>query len=82
MGVQICPCHKKVIGYPRFIVRINLVDLDPLCYILIFSLKAFLVMERYMFKCVLLYMGMAAILLNVANTFEQIINTRSTKGPM
>ena len=39
-------------------------------------------MERYMFKCVLLYMGMAAILLNVANTFEQIINILSTKGPM
>ena len=37
-----------------------------------FSPKAFLVMQKKIFKCFLPYMGMAAILFDVEEPFEQI----------
>ena len=48
------------------------------CYIPRFSLNAFLVMERNIFKC-LLSMGMAAILFSGAEQFKQTVNNPSTE---
>ena len=36
----------------------------------------------YFFLSVSLYVGMAAILFNGAESFEQIVNVLSTEGPM
>ena len=54
-------------------------SLSPHCYILKFSFKAFLVLE--IFKCFLPYMGIATILFNCEEPFEQIGNNFSTEGP-
>ena len=43
------------------------------------QLKAFLVLEKK-FVSILPYMGMAAILVNGAEPFEQIVNILSTEG--
>ena len=58
----------------------NLVDLESSKPI--FNLKAFLVQEKKIFKCFLPYMGLAAIVFNDAEPFEQIFNTLLTEGTM
>ena len=58
----------------------TLQTLSPLCFIPRFSHKAFLVLEKKIFKYFLPHMGMAAILFNGAEPFEQILNTPSTEG--
>ena len=55
--------------------------MSPQSYITRFSLKAFLVLEKEVLS-VLPYMGMAAILFNGVEQFEQIANTLSTEGPL
>ena len=52
------------------------------CYITRFSLEAFLVLEKKIFMCFIPYIGMAAILFNDSELFEQTDNTPSREGPM
>ena len=47
-----------------------------------FSLKAFSVLEKKIFKCFLPYKDMTTILFNDAELFEQIENTPLTEGLM
>ena len=75
MGTQIWPCHEKVKGQPMVIIWTNLVD-HPWCYIPRFSLKAFLVLEKMIFK----YLSMAAILINRLWPFVQMSNPPLTEG--
>ena len=56
--------------------------LRPQCFVTGFSLEAFLVLEKNISKCFSPYTGMAAILFNDAEQFEQIDNTPSTEGPI
>ena len=51
------------------------------CYIPRFSLEAFLVRKKNIFRCFLPDMSMKAILFNDAEWFEQINNMPSTEGP-
>ena len=47
-GAQIWPYDKNVKGHPSLIILTNLVDLEsPMLY----TLKAFLVLEKKIFKC-------------------------------
>ena len=49
--------------------------LSSWCFTTRFSLEAFLVLEKKIFKFFLPYIGMAAIFFNDAELFEQIDNT-------
>ena len=80
MGSQIWHCCKKIKGHPRIIIWTNLIDIEP--PILRFSLKAFLFRKKKIFLRFLPYMGMAAILFNGAEPFEQIDNTPWVGIPM
>ena len=63
------------------------ITLSPRCSVTRFSLEAFLVLEKKIFKCfslnghIISYMGMAAIFFNDAERFEQIYNTPLIEGP-
>ena len=74
-GTQIWSYHKTIKDQPWW-------TLSPRCWIPRFSLKAFLVQEKKIFKFFLPYIGMAAILFNDAEPFEQSINVTSTEGPL
>ena len=63
-------------------LTVSVPEFTYLLYIPRFSLKAFLVLAKKIFKCFLPYMGMAAILFNGAKLLKQTDNIPSTKGPM
>ena len=75
-GAQIRPCCGKGNLRPSFVQTFDLES--PMLYTKI-QLKAFLVLEKK-FVSILPYMGMAAILVNGAEPFEQIVNILSTEG--
>ena len=64
---------KKVKGHPK--------TLCHGCSIPVFSIKAFLVLEK-MFKCVLPYMDMAAILFNSAEPLNKLTTPLRQKAPV
>ena len=64
---------KKVKCQPRIIIWTNLVDLESPILIPRFSLRAFLVLEKNIFKCFNLpYMDMTAILINGLTIFTKL----------
>ena len=71
IGTRIWTCRKKVKCQPRVIIHTNLDDLvSSQCSVTRFSLEAFLVLAKKIFKCFLPYMGMVVIFFN------------TTEGPM
>ena len=79
-GTQIWPYHKKVKGHPSLIILKNLVDLEsPMLYTKI-QPRSFLSTGED-FLVFLPYMGMAAILFNDAEPFEQSVNIPLTEAP-
>ena len=66
------------------VIWTNLVDFEsPMLYMVPrFCLKAFLVLEKKIFKCFLSYRAMAAILFNGTEPFEQIVSILSTECPV
>ena len=78
--------HKFDHAVKRSIINLGLsfeqiwMILSPQCCITRFSLEAFLVLEKKIFKCFSPYMGMAAILFNDAERFEQIDDMPMTEG--
>ena len=83
MRAQIWPCGKRVKGQNTTIIWTNLVDLEyPMLYTKI-QFQSFLGSGEEDLKVFFTkYMGMAAILFNDAEPFEQIVNTLSTEGPL
>ena len=81
MGMQIWPCRKKIKGQLVVIIWTNLVNLESLVLYTKIQPQSFLGSGED-FWVFLPYMGMAAILFNGTEPFEQIGNTLSTEGPM
>ena len=76
MGMQIWPCHRKVKGHPRIIIWFNLVDVkSPMLYTRVKPWSFLGSGEDFWVFFFLSYMGMADILFNDAEQFEQIDNT-------
>ena len=82
--MQIWPSRIKVKCQPNLKSSFEQtwITLSPQCSITRFSLEAFLVLEKKTFKCFSPYVGMAAILFNHAEWFEQIDNMPSTEGQL
>ena len=81
-GTQIWPYHKKVKGHPSLIILTNLVDLESQMLYTRIQPQSFLSTGEEDFWVFLPYMGMAAILFNDAEPFEQSVTIPSTEGPM
>ena len=64
MGMQIWAGHKEVKSRPRIIIWTNLVNLGSQMLFRKIQSQSFLVLENKIFKGLLLYTGMVAILFN------------------
>ena len=71
MRMQIWPCHRKVKGHPKIIIWLNLVDLKSQVLYTKIQPWSFLGSGEEYFRCFLPYMGIANILPNDAESFEQ-----------